>query len=192
MWWLVVVVGVVTSGYHYPWPVINHQVNNPPLCPSLVQWAPITFYYEEERRMGQNHLILLPQHLLVARGLVDNQSPGKWYSPRAHQWSPRGEIKKNICESSRHGIFPHLVAVAVVFLHCFHHTNDVGLLQYGGFLSNGGVLSRINIDSKCKLSEGWATYITLFWGIYLWGLPEHSIHTNDHYDVPYSNIPPCS
>ena len=110
-----------------PRAVINHQVNIPPLCVYLLQWAPITFYYEEERRMGQNHLILLPQHLLVARGLVDNQSPGKWYSPRAHQWSPRGEIKKNICESSRHGIFPHLVAVAVVFLHCFHHTNDVGL-----------------------------------------------------------------
>ena len=68
-----------------------------------------------------------------------------------------------------HGIFPHLLSV--VFLHCFHHTNDVGLLQYGCIVSNGGLLSRINIDSKCKLSEGWVTYITLFWGIYLWGLP---------------------
>ena len=117
-------------------------------------------------------------------GLVDNQSAGKWYSPRAHQRWPGENIRKNMW------IFPHLLAV--VSLHCFHHTNDVGLLQYGCIVSNGWVPSRINIDSKCKLSEGWATYITLFWGIYLWGLPARSIHTNDHYDVPYSNVPPCS
>ena len=50
-------------------------------------------------------------------------------------------------------------------------------LQYG--VSNGRSLVRINIDSKCKLSEGWVTYISPPPGIYLWGLSVRSIHTND-------------
>ena len=152
------------------------------------------FIMRRRRRMGHNHLILLcitTTTTTTPASWVDRQSPDKWYSPRPHHQlssDRQGELLKNMwIISSVHGIFPHLVAV--VFLHCFHHTNDVGLLQYGCILSNGGVLSRINIDSKCKLSEGWATYITLFWGIYLWGLPAQSIHTNDHYDVAVFKSP---
>ena len=61
------------------------------------------------------------------------------------------------------------------FVDCFPHTSEG--VQYG--VSNGRSLVRINIDSKCKLSEGWVTYISPPPGIYLWGLSVRSIHTND-------------